>query len=247
MRIDEIIVAARAGCSEAQFLLSFLHEHGYGMPEDDDEARAWLKLAAEAGVLFAQYEWGIVVETGEGGIAANPEEAFKWMKQAADRGLPDAQCHLARYYEFGIGTAPDLEIARGLYEMAATRGSVSAMLYLGLVYAEGLFGEKDLEKSFHWYAKAAAGHAGHAGHAEHAGAIHSLAHCYEKGEGVQADPAKALELYTRAAELGELFACLRLYMSYSFGDSLVAVDQEKAAKYREMADELSSRPWRGRK
>lgn len=60
-------------------------------------------------------------------------------------------------------------------------------------------------------------------------AANLLATAYDHGTGVKADPAKALALYQRAAELGDLEGMANLGTLYSKGSAVLARDPQKGA------------------
>lgn len=85
-----------------------------------DRAEIW-KKAANAGVAFGQYLWGLCCELGlvpeEG-----DEQAAKWYQMAADQGLADAQFSVGeRFYE-----ARNYKEAARWYRKAAAQGHAKA-------------------------------------------------------------------------------------------------------------------------
>ncbi|MCL2187052.1 MAG: sel1 repeat family protein, partial [Treponema sp.] len=118
---------------------------------------------------------------------------FKWYKKAAKQGHEGAKFSLGCCYIDGVGTFPIKFIGRKLIITSAEQGYAEAQEYLGTVYYVGHGGiYADYKKMVEWYTKAAA-----QGYAD---AIMKLARCYEDGDGVKEDKAKAAELYRQAAE-----------------------------------------------
>ncbi len=82
-------------------------------------------------------------------------ERRAWAKKAADTGYGYAQQYVAVFMR-----SEDISAAVTLYKKAASQGYADSMLELGLLYSGGYehFGvkiEKDFEKAFFWYSKAA--------------------------------------------------------------------------------------------
>ena len=62
---------------------------GKGVPQDDQEAVRWYRLAAEQGFAVAQYDLGLMYDTGEG-VPQDYVQAHKWINLAASRTTLDA-------------------------------------------------------------------------------------------------------------------------------------------------------------
>src|SRR5438876_216871 len=86
-------------------------------------------------------------------------------------------------------------------EKAAENDNMNAMYHLALYYQNGKGIEKNLEKAFYWFQKAAE-------NSEDA-MIH-LATCYENGEGTAKNLEKAFYWYQKAAENGNDHAMYNL-------------------------------------
>ena len=96
------------------------------------------------------YESGSVGEV-------NQKKAIYWYEKAAVGGHVDAQINLACCYQRGEGVFPDMDKAAYWFEKAAIQGAADAQLSLGLYYfhGDGANKEKDYEKAFYWFMKAA--------------------------------------------------------------------------------------------
>jgi TPR repeat protein len=97
---------------------------------------------------------------------------------------------------------------------------------LGLGYATGRLGQKDLVAATKWFELAAA--------QNHPGALTVLGYHYEKGYGVVADPVKAASLYKRAADQGSADGMFNLARAYENGIGLTA-DKNESIKYYQLA------------
>lgn len=84
----------------------------------------------------------------------------------------------------------------------AKRGDADAMYYVGNAFEEGRGTQKDLNKAFEWYSKAAK--------QDHYAAQYKMGVFYENGKGVKQDIKKAMDWYKQAAENGSTLAKERL-------------------------------------
>src|ERR1041385_8786039 len=66
---------------------------------DFAEALRWYRVAAEKGSAEAQFEIGVLYDTGQG-VTQDPAEALRWYQRAADQGFAPAQ----RSEERRVGT-----------------------------------------------------------------------------------------------------------------------------------------------
>ena len=97
---------------------------------------------------------------------------------------------------------------------------------VGLEYATGRLGERDLAKASQWLEKAARGN--------FAPAKTVLGYHYEKGYGVQRDPQRAIALYREAATAGNADGAFNLGRAYQDGTGVEA-NQEEAMKWFRVA------------
>jgi TPR repeat protein len=70
---------------------------------------------------FAQYNLGVMCETGHGG-SKDYAEARQWFQAAADQGNASAQFSLGVLYEYGYGVAQDYAEAVKWYRKGADQG-----------------------------------------------------------------------------------------------------------------------------
>ena len=80
---------AEQGNSRAQFFIGFMHDFGFGAPEDDPEAAKWYRLAAEQGDSRVQIFMGFMYDFGYG-VQEDDIEAVKWYRLAAEKGYTQA-------------------------------------------------------------------------------------------------------------------------------------------------------------
>ena len=74
------------------------------------EAAKWLREAAEQNDPAAQFNLGMLYETGQG-VSQNYAEAVKWYREAAERGYPAAQFNLGVFYENGQVVPQNFQLA----------------------------------------------------------------------------------------------------------------------------------------
>jgi hypothetical protein len=82
--------------------------------EDPDvrmKAYRMLHAAASSGHVYAQAEWGWVLDQGLYNGINDYHSAYTWWLRAALAGDPSAQIYLIRYYEIGAAGPKDLVLA----------------------------------------------------------------------------------------------------------------------------------------
>ncbi|WP_161539573.1 SPOR domain-containing protein [Paramagnetospirillum kuznetsovii] len=89
--------AAHFGDGEAARNLGHLYRQGLGVDQDAAIAVAWYQIAADAGVVSAQYNLGMLYMSGGApNLAPNPSVGMYWLNKAAAAGLPPAKAELER-------------------------------------------------------------------------------------------------------------------------------------------------------
>ena len=114
-----------------------------------------LKVAAEQGDAEAQFNLGVMYDTGEG-IPKNPAEAVRWYRMAAEQGDAKAQFYLGVMYHTGEGVPENDAEAVRWYRMAAEQGDADAQYNLGLMYDTGEGVPEAYVQAYAWYNIAAA-------------------------------------------------------------------------------------------
>ena len=174
----------------------------------------YMVAARDYGHPEAQFEVARCYQNGTG-VEKNEENAVVWYKKAAEQCDAEAQCALGECYYQARGVEKDDKEARKWYEAAATQGNVTAQYMTGRLYAELSYNVPAVK----WYTKAA--------EQECPEAQYELGVCYEAGDGVGKDEAKAAELYRKAAVQGYAEAQKKLGDCYTHGIG-VAKDLEQA-------------------
>lgn len=85
---------------------------------------------AEAGNARAQFELGLRLERGTGGLKRNTIEAAQWYLKAAEQGHAHAQFNLAYMYHVGSGVSKDEEKAEHWAKKSAAQGYELAQFVL---------------------------------------------------------------------------------------------------------------------
>lgn len=114
-----------------------------------------LRLAAESGDRFAQFEVGAILTEGTL-VEQDLSSAAAWYERSAAQGFAPAQYRLGSLYENGRGVERDLDLARLWYQRAAEAGNRMSMHNLASLYAGGELQSQDFEAAAHWFEQAAA-------------------------------------------------------------------------------------------
>ena len=122
-------------------------------------------------------------------------QAFSYMKQMAKSNVY-AMYAQALFYDEGLGTKPDLEMALILMREAAGLGHTAATFEVGRRFLYGIGIAQNYQQAFLWLNRAA-----ESPHYYPAAMFH-IGLMYEKGWGVAVDTAKAKDWMDRAAAKG---------------------------------------------
>jgi len=203
------------GGDEAALMIGKLYLGAPGVERDTAKALTWLKKAAgarfnrtidmpvfdpveperntaigEAAVILAR-----LYQTGAAGVSKDAVEARRWFERALEVGHVPAAAVLGDLYAFGAGVPADAKKAFDYYKKGASLGYAPAQNALADMYATGEApGGKNVPLSLAWRNEAAK-----LGNAD---ALYELGLAYDAGEGVTANPERALSLYKLAALAG---------------------------------------------
>ena len=183
--------AAEQGHIEAQ---SRLGQYYLDWSPNPTKALEWLSKSAEQGNKEAQdklvicyYELGYCYETGDG-VERNLAKTLKWYTKAAGQGHPDAIQKLNGCYYLDYGCR---NWSKEHLITAITRD------------------KEDFDIAMDWFTKTAKN--GNTAAKWQLGYLYNdIGECYEKGEGVEYNPSKAIEYYKKGAEQGNEDAKIRL-------------------------------------
>ena len=113
-----VLWAATAGPAAADLLADGAAAYEAG--DYGEAAHAWRPLA-EGGDAMAQFNMGLLHETGRG-VPEDPAAAAAWYGRAALQGVPAAQYNLAALHQAGRGVPQDAVQALYWLEVAARHG-----------------------------------------------------------------------------------------------------------------------------
>jgi TPR repeat protein len=150
----EILKAADAGLSTAQYLLGTMTEFGVGVPRDLAAAAQLYRAAAQKGVPQAQMRWGLALLQGRG-TGRNIAAGESWLRRAAEAGEAGAAALVGYLYAKGGDAPPNYPEAMVWLKRAAEQGHVAASRMLGQLYFTGAAGEVDRSMAAHWLQRAA--------------------------------------------------------------------------------------------
>lgn len=118
-----------------------------------EQAAELYKAAALAGNAWAQYNFGVLLYTGNG-VSENKKRAVKYWKAAASRGNIHARFNIALCYARGEGgLQQDYAKAVKLWHQTAEAGISQSWVNLAICAAKGLGMEQDREKAREFLAK----------------------------------------------------------------------------------------------
>ena len=215
-------------------------------------------------IASAMVYLGYIYETGDG-VEQDGAKAVEWYTKAADSGHTDAMNYLGYIYEHGDVVEQDVAKAVGWYTKAADLGNTDAINSLGYMYAEGYGVEQDNDKALEWYVKSLSSFPDYevykiivdilhgedaaekwfeeSGDAEKMMALAELyrSHYSDNGEQVLPDFDKAIEWYTKAADLGNSDAMKMIGNMYKLGSLYGGEDDlEKAIEWYQKAADLGN-------
>lgn len=198
--------AAKGDNMNALFEVSDLYYFGVGTRKSIKKAIECCKAAADKGHPEAQYSMWLHFCDDEAKISY--EEAYGYLMSAARTGLKEANNYLGKIFY----ADECFDEAFHYFEFAADKGCIDAMFRLGECYFYGEGTEKNLEKAFELYIKAAEYH--------HDAATYCVALCYDYGYGTQKNKKLAFEWYKKAARLGHVYAINNLGVCYVRGEGV---------------------------
>lgn len=185
--------------ADEAFAKGLAYKNGDGVPQNNETAIEYFKIAANLGHVQAQLAVGGYYYTLNDCV-----EAAKWLQMAADLGNADALFNLGVFYTEGLGVEQDLAKAADFFYRAARRHHADARYAYADMCANGLGVEQDLPKAVKWFTAAA-----EQGHVD---AMFRLGQMYENGEGVEQDLNQARQWYKAANEKGHRGATQALVM-----------------------------------
>lgn len=196
-----------------------------------DDAYKIVKKLASNGSSEAMFYLADCYGTGQLGLEVNPKEAFQLYTSASKAGHAQASYRVAVCCEMGPdgggGTRRDPVKAMQFYKKAATLGDGPAMFKMGAILMKGLLGQPaNRREGVQWLKRAA-----ERADAENPHSLHELGKLYENAtpnDVILKDERYAIELYTRAANLGYKHSQTRLGSAFEYGLMGCPIDPQKS-------------------
>lgn len=202
-----LLERAKAGNSEAEYLVGAAYDTGKGVVRDMSQAASWYQKSAAQGDPRAQHNLGVLYEFGDG-VPKDPARAAALYRQSAEKGFASSQFSLGLCYAHGNGVPQDYAQALAWYEKAADQGSTGALVNLALMYIQGQGVTKDEAHAWQLIH--------HAAELGDPGSQLQMAMDYEDGKhGVAQDHQLAKEWVRKSAEQGNVPAEFDLAMMLS--------------------------------
>lgn len=142
--------SADQGVPEAKYQLGLMYEKGLGTEKDLVKAYGWYLSASKDGPIDAQYRTALCYYFGKG-VKQDFDIAEIWFRNLAEKGHLLSQHYLGNCLYYQGKYAECLE----WWEKAGNRGIAESSYNVGLCYETGEGCEKDMEKAWQWYLKAA--------------------------------------------------------------------------------------------
>jgi TPR repeat protein len=204
--------AARAGIAEAEYRVGRCYLEGSGVPPSRIEGVRWHERAANQGYVEAQAQLATLAIHGLAAVTdpqagnaaglfatnqavqADFETGIKWARKAADGGSSDGQAVLGYILTSGPEALRNLDEAKQWYERSANAGCPQGALGYALSLAAAA---TDQERQ-----AVVADYLRRAADAGLPTALYLLGIMTERGLGLPADRAAAIQLFRLAAEKG---------------------------------------------
>lgn len=224
--VDYFTQAAMGGNNAARVNLALMLLAGTPA-RDNEKALALLKQAVDDKDVWATTLLADVYQRGEL-LPADGDAAIKLLQPLADADNAAAITGLGDVYSKGAGTvAANADLARSLYERAATLGDLGAKNKLGLMLIDPQALRLDVPRGVALLEEVA--------DAGDAWANMQVGDLYSKGDIVPVDSDKALARYQKAAVGGVAAGLVRISGLYAAGVGTIKVDARKASDYLEQA------------
>lgn len=196
--------AAKQGNAKAIGNMGMCYRYGHGCTPDslkavrlylksirsgNDSLQTYVEQSAQRGVLFDNIVTALAYKSGIG-VERSGEKALRYYQLAADGGSADAQRELAL---IKLNTGHPDEAAQW-FEKAAAQGDLSSTYFSGMMRMKGMGVAVDQVTGLQLIQNAA--------DRDFPQACYDLSQRYDKGDGVEADSAKAVSYLRHAAITG---------------------------------------------
>ncbi len=136
---------SKAGDMDAQHLLAYHYENGFGTAKNIATAIDLYARAGAKGQIDAQFALGELAFAG-GTAKQDYDRALGWYSMAATQGHLRAKVRMGYMYAEGLGVNLNLTKAIELFREAGEAGDGEAQYNLALIYDSHFLGEPDREK-----------------------------------------------------------------------------------------------------
>ncbi len=224
--IDYFLDAIDLGSLEAARMLGLCYLYGTSNCQTNyGKAEKYLMMAAEKGDAEAQFQLGTFYLMGQAGYT-DESKGRQWIQSAADKNNVYAIQTLADSYFIGDFTDQDIQQAVAYLERGVAAGYYRSQIGLARCYGAGQGVERNLNKAFELYNKAAV-------HND-IFALFQLGEYHSDDRVGKKDLTKAFSYYMRAAELGDSDAMTRVAQSYFLGSGTTK-DENKGMEWLQRA------------
>ena len=195
---------------------------------DYKTAVMWYRKSANQGFANAQYNLGVMYDTGQG-VLKNDKQAVRWYRKSADQGFANAQFNLGVMYANGQGVLKNDKQAVMWYRKSANQGFANAQTNLGLMYEDGKGVLQDYKQAVMWYRKSA--------NQGFANAQYNLGVMYDTGQGVLKNDKQAVMWYRKSADQGFANAQFNLGVMYANGQGVLKDGKQAVRWYQKAANQ----------
>lgn len=220
--------AAEQDNDEAQRLLSVCYSEGIGVEQSNEERLIWLQKSAENRNVDALVELSDIYTDGT--IVEKDEAKAFQLDQLIAEINPSIGCwRLLIDYRDGIGCESSLDKAREYLFKSANQNLSEAQYNIGIFYEDGDMDwgfEKDLDKAYYWYSKAAKN-----GHGS------AMACCGRFNDFLYEDKEKALEFYKQSCEAGDMYGQYTMASKYLSGDGVERNEEMAVELFKQSAEQ----------
>lgn len=189
-------LASDHGVMNARLELANIYRKGTGVQVDMNKAIEWYELAAKCGDAGSMLQLGLIYRDGTG-VEADSLKADYWFKMYADYRLSIYETQLGDLLKQGYSGVPQKRCMMW-YEDAASKGNVQAMLTTANCYKDGQILMPNLDKVHAMYVDSA--------NRFNSSGLFELALIYLKGQNVETNKKKAIELLKKSAHMGNISA-----------------------------------------
>ncbi|MBJ86170.1 MAG: hypothetical protein CMJ11_06250 [Pelagibacterales bacterium] len=223
--LELLLPQAKNGDDQAQLLLGYMYNSGYGVEEDIHRAVEFYKLSANSENDLAQFELGNVYQYGHEDLEIDYNLAVYWYELAFKNLNYNAAVSLGYLYSQGLGVKKNLIKSFQLYEIAAQAQNRIGLYNMARALSLGEGTNIDINKSIELYKKSA--------EKKYDLAQYNLGYMYYNGEqfGLKIDYKEATKWFLLCAYQSNAECENYLGLIYENGGYGIKADQNTAVKW----------------